>query len=70
MSDRSKGLVVTFERDFLEEDADRVADLIRMIRGVASVTASRASIEDEMNRERVRMELKRRLWEALEGEKR
>jgi hypothetical protein len=63
MTDRFKGCVVTFETDIREDDAECLLTAIRCIRGVASVTPSVASGQDHMNRERIRREYVKELYE-------
>lgn len=57
MSDRIKGVVVTFDRDLREEDCADIVRAIGMIRGVVSAEPSVATIDDHMARVRVREEL-------------
>jgi hypothetical protein len=66
MTDRLKGLIVTFEKDIRDDDAQGVIDAILMIKGVLSVTTSVSTSDDSMNRLRIRHELKEKLFEALE----
>ncbi|MEM5009345.1 hypothetical protein WKH57_01360 [Niallia taxi] len=66
MTERLKGLYVTFEKDIREDDAEYISNAIRMIKGVTSVNGIIVNAEDEMNRERIRLEFKRRMYEALE----
>lgn len=40
MSDKVKGLVVAFDRDLSEDDAEKVADAIRLLTWVADVQVS------------------------------
>ena len=65
MTDRLKGAVVTFSHDIREDDAEALLQAIGMIRGVASVTPSVAYLGDHMARERVRSELRVRLYDAI-----
>jgi hypothetical protein len=53
-----KGLVVAFENPMHEEDAQRLAGLLRMLRNVVSVTPSVDETDDRINREMVRLELR------------
>lgn len=65
MSDRVKGIIVTFESDIREDDAKEIINAILMIKGVLNVNTSVRDHNDIMNRERVRSEYKERLWNAL-----
>lgn len=53
MSARISGLVVTLKEDASEETADRLAQLITLIGGVAGVRPVEADIAEEMARMRV-----------------
>ena len=66
MTERLKGVYVAFEKDIREDDAEYITNAIRMIKGVTSVNGIIANVEDEMNRERIRLEFKRRMYEALD----
>ena len=65
MTDRLKGVVVTFETDLRTDDAEAIIEAIKMLRGVEAVAPSVADISDHMNRMRVRQELGRALWKVL-----
>lgn len=61
MTDRLKGLIVTFEKDFRDDDAEHLIDAIRMLRGVLSVKPLVSNIDDHIAQERVRRELGEKL---------
>lgn len=65
MTDHIKGLIITFERDIREDDVDPIIEAIQMVRGVADVSRSVADSRDHMNRERIRREMREKLWEVL-----
>lgn len=65
MTDRLKGVIVTFESDIREDDAQAIIHAIEMIKGVLQVETSIRSHDDIMNRARIRDEYRIRLWEAL-----
>lgn len=65
MTDRLKGVVVTFEADIREDDAQAIINAIQLIKGVYSVSKSVRGHDDIMNRERVRMEYREKLWKVL-----
>jgi hypothetical protein len=57
MTDRYKGVVVTFDSDIRDDDSQCILDAISMIKGVVSVTPSITNHEDHMNREIIRRDL-------------
>lgn len=64
-----KGVTVAFERDLRPEDAERIVEAIRQLRGVASVEAVEADMSaDFCARERLRLELTERVVGALRPE--
>lgn len=65
MSERIKGVVVTFNQDMHEEDATVIMNALCAFRCVADVQPSTVEYDDVMNRERVRCELKAKLLEVL-----
>ena len=65
MSDRIKGLIVMFDKDYKIEDAESIAHAIRMIKGVGKVNSLVANLDDWLARNRVRHELKEKLWDVL-----
>jgi len=46
MTDRLKGILVTFEKDIREDDAEKILTAIKMIRGVLSVKNYVVGAED------------------------
>jgi hypothetical protein len=65
MTDRLKGVMVVFDRDIREDDAQEIINAIKMVRGVLSVKKSVANHDDWMNRERVEAEYRQRVWDAI-----
>jgi len=65
MSDHLKGFVVTFEINMRDDDAESIAQAIRMVRGVLSVSPVIANHEDDMTRRQVRHELTEKLFKIL-----
>jgi hypothetical protein len=65
MSDRIKGFVVALDKDYKDEDAERIKDALLMVKGVQGVTASIANHEDWINRHRVNHEVTMRILDAL-----
>lgn len=68
MSDRIKGFVVSLDKDYRDDDAAVILNAIRMVRGVASVEPCLASIDDHINRDRVRRELWDKIFKIWEAE--
>jgi hypothetical protein len=65
MTDRLKGVFVTFEQDIREDDAQATIAAIMQIRGVIDVSPSVAEIRDHTARVRARTELIRQIRELL-----
>jgi hypothetical protein len=65
MSDSIKGLIVMFDKDYKDEDAETIARTILMIKGVAKVNSLVANIDDFLARNKVRHELREKLWNVL-----
>jgi len=65
MTDRIKGLVVVLDQDYRTDDVDEIVNAIQMVKGVAAVEKNVAEMDDYINRERVRQELVKKLFEAL-----
>jgi hypothetical protein len=69
MSGRVKGLVVTFEKDLREEDAESIQNAIGLLHGVLTVDpVPSTGIDDYINRSRIKNELGRRLFDVLKEE--
>lgn len=66
MTDRFAGFVVTLERDLREDDAAATIAAIKQIKGVIGVQPLAASYEQHIAEQRVRFDLEKRLWNALE----
>jgi len=65
MSESIKGFVVTLDHDMHEEDAEAVANAIRMIKHVISAKPLEVDLVDDMARDRVKREIVAKLWEVL-----
>lgn len=65
MSDRINMLCVVLDRDMRDDDVAPLADAIRQLRGVQSVTLNVADIMSHIAESRAREDLKSRLWDAL-----
>jgi hypothetical protein len=67
MTDRIKGFYVALDHDYRTDDAQAILDAISMIRGVIAVTAEIATGDDWMNRQRIQLELRKRVLDVLRG---
>jgi hypothetical protein len=65
MTDRLKGVLVTFDQDIREDDAAQIIAAIRMIKRVADVKPLVCNVEDEMARIRVDLEWRKKLSDLL-----
>ena len=65
MSDRVKGLTVVLDKDYKDEDAEQIIRAIQMIKGVESITTEIVNSDDYMNRERVKSELRDKIFHLL-----
>lgn len=66
MSDRIKGLVITLDHDYRDDDVETIVNAIMMIKGVLNVEKRVTSIDDHMNRERVVNALRRRVCDLFD----
>ena len=66
MTDRLKGLVVSFSGDIREDDAQGIIDAILLIKGVGSVKTSDFTGDDWINRSQIKIELREKLFKVLE----
>lgn len=57
MTDRLKGLVVTFENDTREDDAQGIINAIYMVKGVVNVSEVISDPGSQVDRERIKYEL-------------
>ncbi len=65
MTDRVKGFYVALDRDYRIDDVQIIIDAVKMIKGVLDVKENIADSNDWMNRELIRMEIHKKLYEAL-----
>ncbi len=66
MTTRLKGVLVTFEQDIREDDAEILINAIRMLRRVLDVVPVPNSVDDYIAEMRVKTELRKKLWEVLD----
>jgi hypothetical protein len=63
--DRIKGFIVTLDKDYREDDVQVIRQAIEMIKGVLSVDEVIADSDDHMNRQRIAMEFKKKIFDVL-----
>jgi hypothetical protein len=68
MTDRLKAVLVTFDKDYRDDDAEAILTSIKMTKGVASVDPVPTDIGDFTARMSARMELEKKLWAVLHPE--
>ena len=66
MTDRLKGVLVTFDRDIRVDDAEQILTAIRMIKCVADVSPIVSNTDDYMARVRVDLEWHKRIVDMLD----
>ena len=65
MTDRIKGFTVILENDYRDDDSSEIMIALQNIRGVAKVVPSVSTPDDLMNRERIKSQLIKKLYEVL-----
>jgi hypothetical protein len=65
MTDRVKGLIVTLDKDYRDDDCEAITNAIRQIRGVLAVDLKVANCDHHMAVTRARAELLEKIWKAL-----
>ena len=63
MTDRIKGLTVSFTHDIRKDDCEAIINAIQMIKGVAAVKANVTDSGDWMARQHVKSELRDLIFE-------
>jgi hypothetical protein len=58
-------VIVTFDRNMRDDDAEPTIAALRQIKGVLSVEPVISDVNLRMAEERVRQDLRAKLWEAL-----
>ena len=66
MTDRYKSLIVTLTHDIRDDDCERIIQAIEMIQCVLKVEGNVARSDDYEAQERVRRELRKKLFEVLD----
>jgi hypothetical protein len=65
VTDRLKGVVVTFDESIREDDAETLIQAIYQLRNVLTVRPIVDNFEDQMNRDRVKNEFRSKLFAIL-----
>jgi hypothetical protein len=65
MTERLRGLLVTFEEDVREDDAEAIINAIRLIKRVLTVKTIPSNIDLRISEDRVRHELGQKLWKVI-----
>lgn len=65
MSDRVKGLTVVLDGDYREEDIEMIKELILQIKGVKTVKESIVNTDDLINRARITIEIKEKIYDFI-----
>lgn len=65
MTDRIKGFIVTLDKDYREDDVEVIKNAIEMIKGVLDVSEVKTDIDDHMNRQKITMEFRSKMYDAL-----
>lgn len=66
MTDRLRGVLVTFEKDIREDDAEEILNAIRMVKGVLTVKPLLVNnLEQAIAEDRVRHELHQKLFKVI-----
>lgn len=68
MTDRVKGFTVTLSDDIRDDDFEMILNSVMMIKGVLHVEPSIVTVEDHMNRTRIKHEMSQKLYKVLEEE--
>jgi hypothetical protein len=65
MTDRLKGVLVTFDREIRDDDAESILTALKMIKGVLSVDPYVAEAEDYMMYERGHYDARKKMMDFL-----
>ena len=65
MSDRVKGFVITLENDVRLDDVELLMQTMRYMRGVANVEPSIVYSSDWINQQRIKSELKDKMYQFI-----
>lgn len=65
MTDRYNAVVVAFDRDIREDDAEAVINAIRMLKGVLTVTPNVSDLNTHVAEARAKHELAAKIYAAI-----
>jgi len=65
MTDKIKGLIVTLDQDYRDDDCQQIVNAIEMIKGVISVDMRVYEGNDLMNRVRIKHEVTEKLRNVI-----
>lgn len=65
MTDRYVGLTVALDKDYREDDAEKIIEAIKMVKGVLDVQPAVMDPAHYFAETRVRADLIKKLWDAL-----
>ena len=68
MTTRLKGFTVALEQDIREDDAEAIKNAIESLRFVQAVKPIEADSTDWINRSRIKLELRQKLFDILKDE--
>lgn len=66
MTDRVKGFTVTFEKDMRIDDVQEIITDLNMIKGVAHIEPSITTPFDHISHERLKSDMRNKLFEFME----
>jgi len=65
MTDRYNALTVVFDKDIRSDDAERLINAIKMIKGVLSVEPNVSNVDSHIAYSKARQDISEKLWEVL-----
>lgn len=65
MTDRIKGVLITFEKDIRDDDAQPIIEALKMIKGVLTVKPYITGMEDYMLYQKGHMDARREMFNYL-----
>lgn len=68
MTERIKGFIVVLDNDIREDDAIHIVDAIKMIKHVQTVVPNIGNVNDIINRERVKLDFRIKLYDFINKE--
>jgi hypothetical protein len=68
MTDRIKGVLITFEKDICDDDAKPIIEALEMIKGVLTVKPYVTGMEDYMLYQKGHMDARKQIFEFLKKE--